>query len=142
MSCPEDCCGGIVFLKPPFPSRSYRVRWIDDDLPCQGVAIRSDELLHCIEIDRKDDDLGFANRVRDRHGFGIGAELAGKLLRFREGLVGDDDLLATDREIFCQSGTDVSETDDRGVHDERAPFCLLCDLLLNYVAGGFVGEKL
>ena len=95
MSCPEDCPAGIVFLKPPFPSGAIGFDGSTMILLGQSAAICGDQLLDCIEVDRKDDNVSFVNGVGDRHRFGVVAKLDSEFLRFRQGLIGDDDLLAT-----------------------------------------------
>jgi len=80
------------------------------------TAMLGDQSLYNVKVHRKDNDVRLLNRVGDRHGCGSTAQLAGQLLCFRKGPVGDDEVFATRSQIACQSCTYVSRADDCCVH--------------------------
>jgi hypothetical protein len=119
---PRGLLGGNDLLETAFPVGSDGVRRVDEDLPSQSAAMIGDELLDCVEVDRKDDDVGPADRVRDWRGFGVPAELAREHFGFGQRLIRNNDLLAAGSQILCQGGANVSEADDCDVHGESFPF--------------------
>jgi hypothetical protein len=103
-------------LETAFSVGSDRVRRVDDDLTFQWATIGGDQLLDRVEIDREDHDIGFADSVGNRHGFGVAAGFGRELLRLRERLVGNHDLPAAHGQVLRHSRANIAETDNCSFH--------------------------
>jgi|HubBroStandDraft_1064217.scaffolds.fasta_scaffold64711_2 hypothetical protein len=126
MISPDDWSTGMVdrddLVEATLAVRSDRVRRVNHDLPDHGVAILSDELLHDVEPEGQNDDVGLGKRLFDWQRLHPPYQLLRELSRLRHVGLRNDHALAPRGEICGNLGTDISETNHGRLHDET-PFC-------------------